>query len=394
MDNCDNCQRSFGENVLYQAQTGKEAACEHIYVFPKPEPKMIHKQFMKRVSGGQYGILLVDGRVGAGKSSYLQYLKSQIKNHNLLLSEILIADVKEVGRKGYIPASIIEGLKFSDHGWEGFLDRIRKDQKFRKKIANTMQKFETELDFECRPLAVAFTALSSDDKKMRKGASNWMRGIPPPPGADKEKAMLRSLRAEGMPTRDRSVRTVSVKEVLYFLRTLSLRLGYQGFMVLVDEVEKASGLSKSKGRIFLSSLRDLINILLEAPDGTIASQKGLFVAFAISTEYLGYSGVIDSGMAYEEKGRLLVKLKTLLSDSPRLSTVLSSMTQRINAEVVDSQVHIKIGLGFAKCYAKTNGTAPRDRTFIEQILHEVEEEPLFTTRSFVTAVMRKLSMSS
>lgn len=61
-----------------------------------------------------------------------------------------------------------------------------------------------------------------------------------------------------------------------------------------------AAVSKARGKKFIDDLRDLINIIYQS-QSDIQIQKGLFIAFAISAEYLFYSGSVPDKPKYIEK---------------------------------------------------------------------------------------------
>lgn len=390
---CRDCSRREAKNLIYQLKSGKEVWCSELYVFPSIDAKQVSDEFLERIKSKAYGVIEVVGVVGAGKSTYLQYMKSKVEKHNLFLSEVMITESREFGRSGYMPVVMVEGLRVpTGVGWESFVEKVNKDKKFKALLSKTVSENERELSYESRPLAIAFEALASENRDLNEAATSWLKGIPPPTGAQREKDLLRKLRELGMPTSHSSIRKCLVDKVLFFLRTLAIRLGYSGFIVIVDEIEQAMHLSRSAGRVFLDGLRDLINILMEPPGTTIANQQGLFVAFAISTEYLAYSGVVDSTAEIMEKGVRSQKPKTTLADSPRLFTVLESMAQQVNAEPEERGIYLKIGAKIDACYARAYGKKPKGNAFVEKVLNDLEQSRSgMRTRHFVTYLAKRLA---
>ena len=112
-----------------------------------------------------------------------------------------------------------------------------------------------------------------------------------------------------------------------------------------------------KGRETLSVIRDLINILTSEDSLPIkrGTMKGLFIAYAISTFYLGYSGVIEvEGVDFRAQADQYGKPKVTIQEMPRLSTMLRDSGAMISADFGSMEDIKSIASKIIPCYSFTN----------------------------------------
>jgi hypothetical protein len=123
----------------------------------------------------------------------------------------------------------------------------------------------------------------------------------------------------------KSILNVPTDKMLYLIKDMLAYLDLKGLLVSVDEIEKAGDLSRLKGRETLSTVRDLINILTsdESLPTKRGAMKGLFICYAISTYFLGWSGVFaDEDIDFKALAERYGKPNISIQEVPRLATML------------------------------------------------------------------------
>ena len=138
------------------------------------------------------------------------------------------------------------------------------------------------------------------------------------------------------------------------MKDLIQHIGCKGLLVSVDEIEKAGELPYIKGRETLSVIRDLINILTSDDSLPIrrGTMKGLFIAYAISTFYLRYSGVIEvGGVDLQAQADTYGKPKVTIQEMPRLSTMLRDSGAMVSADFSSLDDITAIAKRIIPCYS-------------------------------------------
>lgn len=126
------------------------------------------------------------------------------------------------------------------------------------------------------------------------------------------------------------------KILIYFLRDLLINLGCKGTVIVADEIERVGNLTSIKGRETLFILRDLINVLVseESQPAKRGILQGVFIVYAISTFFLGYSGVIEvEGVDFRARADREGRPNVMIGDVPRLDTVLKHSATRLDVEL-------------------------------------------------------------
>jgi hypothetical protein len=324
-------------------KTGKEITCPDLYVIPNKQVEKVISDFVEHVKQKQWYVMLVSGGVGWGKSTFLSYTKNLLRGESICISHIVITD-KEIKEEGALVEALVRNLQFPERQTNVPLFDKLKDDLFKDKMQKAIKTYYDELVFWNKPLTIIFDILSrpNSDRELIKAAHDWLNGIIPSKDDVDGKNRLAKLMSEGISSKTKSIYSISIKDALYFLKTLVLRMEYNGLYVILDEIEKVAAVSKARGKKFLDDLRDLINIIYQSQSDT-QIQKGLFIAFAISAEYLFYSGLVPDKPKYIEKGREKpIKPKTLLSDSERLASIITNMSQNANVEFEEIDIAVKI----------------------------------------------------
>lgn len=326
---CKTCVKDTAEEHIKRMRIGKETLCEHLYHMPQ-KIETTHNNFVESLDKGTWGFILVRGDNGAGKSRYMKTIESIARDKGYCVAhlELMGDELREYGIPGFIVHQSLHKLRLPD-GYQ-FLPKIEMDGGFKKKVHDALEHDRTLLEFWSTTLTNILLHLTSHDiASDKKGlVTEWLKG---------SKLYVKDLRyLDIYNQRMKSFLDVPVKETLYFVKQLCQSLGYKGLFITADEIEKGGELTPNKGRVFLDSLRDAINILLDTesiPD-RIAVQKGLFVCFAISLPYLFHAGLISTeDLKLRGIERPSDRPKTTIDLSPRLHTILENCASTIDVDI-------------------------------------------------------------
>jgi len=288
---------------------------------------------LERLTQGKWGFLLVQGENRGGKTAYLRELERAAINERYAIVHVELDEeqTKKLGPSKYINKVIFENLRISTG--EMFYYKLSSDERYRNRVHQVLDASYLDFEFWSPALATAMLKASdSADDNQRKIATAWLRGTD---------FAIPDLRELGIYDRSaRSILHVPSSNLMYFFVELFKRLDHRGTVVCIDEIERVATLTPVKGKETLNTLRNLINILV-AEDALPQKRgivDGLFMVFAISTFYLGYSGVIEiEGVDFKAQADRFGRPKVVLADIPRLYGVLkhNSFTIPVDFEGIE-----------------------------------------------------------
>jgi len=228
------------------------------------------------------------------------------------------------------------------------------DERFRKRLRAVLERKFRDLEFWSAPLAgVLLTATDDADLELQNPARSWLRG--------EQKTVKELERLQVFDRSRKSILDVPTDKLLYFIRELCLHLDHSGFLLTIDEIEKIADrtLPPARGRECLSVMRDLVNFLVG--DDALPHQRGImegiFIVFAISTFFLGYSGIIEAeNLDFRAQADSYGKPKTTIGEVPRLHTMLKHNASKVTTDVQSMAELTRIAERVKHCYACANGT--------------------------------------
>lgn len=384
--NCKSCTRTKAQENIRLLRIGQRTTCPNLYALPS-EAKEVHGEFIANLKHGDWGFILVRGDNGAGKSVYIKYLEHMANLEDYAICHIEVDPdlVKQYGPSNYFSFQMFNSIRLPDG--ENLLYKMIRDENFRKKLHSIIEKNFADFDFYNPALAQALllaTDSSKEKSEARKMAVSWLKGEP------KYVMDLRSM--EIFDKTMKSILNVPTNKMLYTMKDLLQYIGYKGLLVSVDEIEKAGELPYIKGRETLSVIRDLINILTSEDSLPIrrGTMKGLFIAYAISTFYLGYSGVIEiGGVDFQAQADQYGKPKVTIQEMPRLSTMLRDSGAMVSADFSSINDIAAIAERIIPCYSFANARNV-SITGNELAKESFERTNTFLARSNVMAMVRIL----
>lgn len=313
-------------------RSGMRTTLPALYALPS-HAQIVHQNFVDRLEKYKWGFILVIGENGAGKSAYVKYIENIANNldYSIFHTEVSEEQIKRYGAKRYFNKQIFEGLRLPDG--ETLLYKILKNEDFRRKMHQIIENKRIDFEFWSPALTAALlwaTGDGSDFKSSfnKKLATSWLRGEP------RYVSELRNLEIYDRSTK--SLLDVPTDKLIYFLRDLVSNLGCKGTLIVADEVERVGNLTSVKGREALFILRDLINILT-SEDSQPARRgilQGVFICYAISTFFLGYSGVLEvEGVDFGARANREGRPKVMIGDVPRLDTILKHSATMLDVEL-------------------------------------------------------------
>ena len=348
---CKSCLKETAQNNIKLLRLGQRTTCPELYALPRGAEK-VHGEFVSSLNAGDWGFILVRGYNGAGKSVYIKYLERIANAYGYAINHVEVDSelIKQYGAPKYFSLQMFNTIRLPDG--EMLLYKILRDEKFRDKLHTIVEKNFADFDFYSSALAqilLLATDNSSENKGQRNNAVSWLKGEP---------KYVMELRDMGVFDKTmKSILDVPTSKLLYSMKDLIQHLGCKGLLVSVDEIEKAGELPVIKGRETLSVIRDLINILTSEDSLPIkrGTMKGLFIAYAISTFYLGYSGVIEvEGVDFRAQADQYGKPKVTIQEMPRLSTMLRDSGAMISADFGSIEDIKSIAAKIIPCYSFTN----------------------------------------
>ncbi len=315
-DGCS-CTRIEADECITRIGTGFPADCPNLYVIPG-KATGVHEKILERLSDGKWGFLLVQGENRGGKTAYLRELERAAVDERYAIVHIELDEeqIKRLGPNKYINKVIFENLRIGRG--EIFHFKLASDGRYRAKVHQVIDSNYADFEFWSPSLTTAlYNATSSESDDKRHLAMSWLRG---------EDFYIPDLREFGILDRTaRSILHIPSNVILYFFVELFKRLDHRGTVVCIDEVERVATLTPIKGKETLNTLRNLINILV-AQDALPQKRgivDGLFMVFAVSTFYLGYSGILEvEGVDFKAQADRFGRPKVVLADIPRLYGVL------------------------------------------------------------------------
>jgi hypothetical protein len=325
MNPCKNCKGDLGTENVELMRKGMRTTCPWLYVLPK-KAEVLHNTFVESMKTKRWNFILVSGDNGDGKSVYIKYLEYVADEMGYPIVHIEIKDdqIAQYGPAPYFTLQIFNNLRLPDG--EILSWKIQQDERIRKKVHTILENDLATYEFWSPALTSALLHVTNDSNEVLKKMSlSWLKGEP---------KYVTELRDMGIYDKAmKSLLNVPTDRVLYLSKDLLNNLGYHGLIVSVDEIERVADLNRPKSIPTLSVLRDIINILTsnDAMPTKRGITQGLFVVYAISTFYLGYSGVsprtdIDFAAIADKIGRP----KVTLMDVPRLGTVLKDSAAQID----------------------------------------------------------------
>lgn len=330
--------RDAADDNLNLLRNGMRTTLPEMYVLPR-QATAAHENLVRRMREGRWGFVLVQGENGAGKSVYVRHVEhvANSEGYTIVHVELNEKTMRQYGAAGYFNREIVDSLRLPDG--ETFLYKLRSNEDFRRRVAAYIERDAATYEFFSTSLTQALLAACGQDSDKRNIALSWLRGEPKGVG---------ELRNLGIYDRGmKSLLNLPTDKVLYFVKELCHALEHKGVLVSVDEIERVGTLPPAKGKEALSVLRDLINILVS--EDSMPTKRGLaggtFVCYAISTFFLGYSGIVEvGGVDFKAQADKYGKPNVTLGDIPRLSSVLqnSASTVTVDFESLDDLERVAV----------------------------------------------------
>lgn len=384
MNPCKNCKGDLGIENVELMRKGMRTTCPSLYVLPK-KAETLHDTFVESMKTKRWNFILVSGDNGDGKSVYIKFLEYSADEIGYPIVHIEIKDdqIAQYGPAPYFTLQIFNNLRLPDG--ELLSWKILQDEKMRRKVRQILEKDLATFEFWSPALTSALLHVTNDsDEALKKMSLSWLKGEP---------KYVTELREMGIYDKTmKSLLNVPTDRALYLLKDLLNNLGYHGLIVSVDEIERVADLNRPKSIPTLSVLRDIINILTshDSMPTKRGITQGLFVIYAISTFFLGYSGVIErSGVDFAAQADKYSRPKVTLMDVPRLGTVLKDSASQIDISF-DSMTDLKnLAEKIITCYCQaTKKTITIDS---EKLAKEsFEKTNTFLARENVKAMIKAL----
>lgn len=359
MNPCENCKGQLPIQNVGLMRKGMRTICPHLYVLPG-KAEGIHNAFVENMKAKQWDFILVSGDNGDGKSVYVNYLEhvADVMNYPIVHVEVKDDLIALYGPAPYFTLQVFNNLRLPDG--EMLSWKLQKDDKTKKRIRSILEKDLPTYEFWSPALTSALLHVTGDsDTVLKKMSLSWLKGEP---------KYVSELKEMGIYDKTmKSLLNVRTDRVLYLLKDLLNSLEYPGLIVSVDEIEKVADLNRPKSVPTLSVLRDMINILTsyDSMPTKRGITQGLFIVYAISTFFLGYSGVIQrSGVDFAAQADQYGRPKVTLMDVPRLGTVLKDSASQIDISF-DSMSDLenlaeKVMLCYKQATAKPVQFAPKE----------------------------------
>jgi hypothetical protein len=302
------------------------------YVLPRVA-RAQDQRFIQRLQNREWGFLLVYGDNGAGKSAYLRHMEAEALalNYAAIHAELNQDDVRRYGGSPWFSLVLLQQLRLPDGQLLRW--RLENDVDFRAQLHALVDENRSTLSFWSPALCTILSWATQDSDVTRMQlAQSWLRG---------ESLYVADLRTLDIyDSAMKSLLHVPPDRTVHFMNALVRYLGASGLLLSVDEVERAGYLSPVRGREVLSSIRDLINVLVD--DTAQPNQKGIvsgvFISFAISTFFLGYSNILRvDGVDFRAQAERVSRPKVSLGDVPRLARVLEHNAARLDTDLKDMQ---------------------------------------------------------
>lgn len=341
--------RSKADENVELMRGAMPATLPELYVLPS-RAATVHQNYENRLLQAKWGFVLVVGENRAGKSVYIRFLERKAIDLEYCVThfEVNEEQISDLGVAPYFNLQFFQGLRLPDGENLGY--KFQNDEAFRKKVRGIIDKRRVDFEFYSPALTNALLAAAdaSNEERARLGRS-WLRG---------EAKYVKELRE--MEIYDRAAKSISnlpTDKLVYFLKELVSELDAKGLLITVDEIERVGNLSPAKGRETLFMLRNLINVLV-SEDSQPANRgilNGVFLCFAISTFFLGYSQIveIDPGelsARADREGRP----KVIINDVPRLANLLKHSATMVDVELSQGDLS-SIAERVKGCYDRANG---------------------------------------
>jgi hypothetical protein len=384
MNPCKNCKGDLGIENVELMRKGMRTTCPWLYILPK-KAEILHNTFVESMKTKRWNFILVSGDNGDGKSVYIKFLEYIADDMGYPIVHIEIKDdqIAQYGPAPYFTLQIFNNLRLPDE--EILSWKIRQDERTKKKVHEILEKDLATFEFWSPSLTSALSHATDDsNEELKKMSLSWLKGEP---------KYVKELREMGIYDKTmKSLLNVPTDRALYLLKDLLNNLGYHGLIVSVDEIERVADLNRPKSIPTLSVLRDIINILTshDSMPTKRGITQGLFVMYAISTFFLGYSGVIErSGVDFAAQADRYGRPKVTLMDVPRLGTVLKDSASQIDISF-DSLVDLenlaeKIIACYGQAMKKTITIDPK-----KLVKESFDKTNTFLARSNVMAMIKTL----
>lgn len=330
-------------------RTGMPITLKELYVLPT-RAKTVHENFMQRLSSKKWGFLLVTGENRAGKSAYIKHLHRIAMESDFCIAHFEINEdlIKSLGVAQYLNSQLFQRLRFpnGDTLWH----KLNTDPTFQQRVHALMDERRRDFEFHSPALTSAlYWSTQQAEEGKNKLANSWLRG---------ESLYVSDMREiEIFDRSSKSLLNIPTDKLIYFLKELVSSPEYPGILITVDEIERVGTLSASKGRETLFWLRNLINALTsdESQPAKRGILDGIFLCFAVSTFYLGFTQVVDvDPIKFKARVDREGRPKVLITDVPRLALLLKFSATMVDVELEHNDL-VDLAEKIVGCYNRAHG---------------------------------------
>jgi hypothetical protein len=332
-------------------RNGMPISLKELYVLPT-RAKTVHDNFSQRMVMKKWGFLLVTGENRAGKSAYIKHLHRLATDQDFCIAHFEINEnlIKSMGVAQYLNKQLFERLRFPTG--DTLLHKLITDIPFQQKVHSLMEDKRRDFEFHSPALTSALSwSTQQVDESKNKLASSWLRG---------ESLYVSDMREiEIFDRSTKSLLNVPTDKLIYFFKELVSNLGYSGILITLDEIERVGTLSAAKGKETLFWLRNLIDALVsdESQPAKRGILDGIFLCFAISTFYLGFTQVIDiDPIAFQARVDREGRPKVLITDVPRLAMLLKHSATMVDVELEHDDL-VQLAERITGCYNRAFGSS-------------------------------------
>jgi hypothetical protein len=283
---CKLCNKDRSAQNFSNLSRGQPWDCPNLYVVP-PQAKQKITEVEEEIQGERSCFRVVKGDHGEGKTAMLHHIQTQIAKNRSVCYSYIFYDKSWITSESSFSKGFLSLLfsSFTFPNGAKLEERLLNDAEFRGELSKLLYDEVEGLNLEFSTIwkdyAWALYKACDNTKSTRGLALSYLKGQNLSPD---ERTSLKVSKVNIWGTNP-----TPMANALKFYTVLSRRLGFNGYLLALDEIEQLGYLGPVTGKALLSKHRDLVNL-----QDRVLKKDGCHIFYSISTWYLDESGLLKA----------------------------------------------------------------------------------------------------